>query len=586
MRGAGKVKLIEGHAATRQRWSACTTTKSDCDDIPGLELMFKADGERVQETLRKYLRGRGWHWLTVATSPKGSYREEHILNFLEAHLQKWGPGRKWRVYLLDCFAPQMTDNVKRLCWERGYILLIHGGGATAVTQTNDTDLHQFLRKLYTQLECAAMVREQRVKGKGVVVVPREEQCIEWMVQVWSRPELHQQAKGGYKKTGITVALDGSEDEEIKREAREIFFHEEVQIPRKREEVLEDVSVEWAAGRLRWTYEDIYGKLVTPYPNTGHLDVTVEFQDDEDVLEEDAPPWAEPEGDEEEGNIHGSGEEAGEPGGDEEDVDDEFAGQDLEGGDELGDKAVEGHGEGNILGEGVPALSAEEAQILQDHAAKVDGLKQAIELMERINDRPMAMTLRRALHHEERQASLRAREKPEVMSAMSRHREEQRKEIERERREFHEDLRRKREVAQTKRAAAATKAELAKAQKLLKEAQSMLETKQALKTFSTQSLGAGHPNGGTATHRKRRLEVMDRIAAHAELTGQQRNDWEWFREEYDVAQAASNGSEWGEMFAEMMQSVLDDLLAGRASAVSEFMYKETKRVLNDVKVLRV
>ena len=52
----------------------------------------------------------------------------------------------------------MSDNVRRLAWMRGYIVIIHGGGATGITQTNDTDLHQHQRRLYTEKEMAEMLR--------------------------------------------------------------------------------------------------------------------------------------------------------------------------------------------------------------------------------------------------------------------------------------------------------------------------------------------------------------------------------------------------------------------------------------------
>ena len=101
-------------------------------------------------------------WLTVVTGPKGSYREEHILSFLETHLEPWTEDRQWRILGLDAFAPQMTDSVRRLAWARGYIVVIHGGGATDSTQTNDTDLHQHQRRLYTEKEIAEMLRLARL----------------------------------------------------------------------------------------------------------------------------------------------------------------------------------------------------------------------------------------------------------------------------------------------------------------------------------------------------------------------------------------------------------------------------------------
>ena len=112
--------LIENHAAARARWSLNSVTFSSEERIrrrlPGFELMFQAEGRVLEEHLQMYVFNT---WLpfnvTVVTGPKGSYREEHILNFLETHLARWGPGRRWELIFLDAYAPGLTDNAQRCC---------------------------------------------------------------------------------------------------------------------------------------------------------------------------------------------------------------------------------------------------------------------------------------------------------------------------------------------------------------------------------------------------------------------------------------------------------------------------------------
>ena len=83
-----------------------------------------------------------------------------------------------------------------------------------------------------------------------------------------------------------------------------------------------------------------------------------------------------------------------------------------------------------------------------------------------------------------------------------------------------------------------------------------------------------------------MEVLDRLGTHGTMSAQQRNDWQWFKEEWDKEMSAQKGETWGATFAEAVQSVMSDLRSGKSSAVSEFMYTETKRVLSHVPVLRV
>jgi len=233
--------------------------------------MFKADGElllgRLQEHLRS--RGHGTH-VSVAVSPKGSYREADDLNFLERHLPPMSTGRRWRIQMLDDLSSHKGDNVRKLCWNRGYCLVIHGGGNTPVAQTPDTDLNQHVRRDYTRLEAEELIRTMR----SGVSVPRlsESVRIDMMTDVWSRQSLHLNASAGYLKTGATVALDGSEDHLIVREAAR--FWNSLGMRDKINREVEQVRAEVRAGRLTWCYEDVQ-RLIPPYPVRKKIDETLE-----------------------------------------------------------------------------------------------------------------------------------------------------------------------------------------------------------------------------------------------------------------------------------------------------------------------
>ena len=95
LRGQPVVVLQEGHAATRARWTVNTMCVSDIAETPAvagagamppsLELMFKAQGCELEGRLQAFIPADA-PWLTVVTSPRGSYREEHVLAYMERHL--------------------------------------------------------------------------------------------------------------------------------------------------------------------------------------------------------------------------------------------------------------------------------------------------------------------------------------------------------------------------------------------------------------------------------------------------------------------------------------------------------------------
>ena len=164
LKGAPTIPLIENHAATRERWSLNSITKSDEQEVrrrlPGFETMWKAEGKQVELQLQEYVFNKALPFtVTVVTGNSGSYKEEDIVAFLEKHLLPWTHDRRWELFFLDAYAPGLTDNVQRLCWSRGYVEITHGGGASSVTQTNDTDHHLWVRKRFIEIQTVRLLQK-------------------------------------------------------------------------------------------------------------------------------------------------------------------------------------------------------------------------------------------------------------------------------------------------------------------------------------------------------------------------------------------------------------------------------------------
>ena len=119
--------------------------------------------------------------------------------------------------LLDAYAPGLTNNVQRLCWSKGYIVVTHGGGASMICQTNDVGLHKDVRSDFIELQTAKLLEHARTRGGGLVDLTPEEN-ITLMTEVMSNKDLHLKAAKSYKRIGTTNALDGAEDDMITGDA--------------------------------------------------------------------------------------------------------------------------------------------------------------------------------------------------------------------------------------------------------------------------------------------------------------------------------------------------------------------------------
>ena len=154
--------------------------------------------------------------------------------------------------MADDFGPHKSENVFNLCWQRGYVMVVHGGGATPVSQTPDTDFNQHVRREYSAKEGAELIHLMR--SGQVVPCPSKETCIQMMGEVLSKKELHVQASRGYKWTGATIALDGTEDQEVRREAGEFFRN--LNMREKLNAAMDHVRAEVDAGSLSWTKANV------------------------------------------------------------------------------------------------------------------------------------------------------------------------------------------------------------------------------------------------------------------------------------------------------------------------------------------
>ena len=106
---------------------------------------------------------------------------------------------------------------------------------------------------------------------------------------------------------------------------------------------------------------------------------------------------------------------------------------------------------------------------------------------------------------------------------------------------------------------------------------MLETKYAVKQYSLGDLGKGRSRGGKSCAKKRRLEMLDRLARLGQgLSAAQRNDFSWFKDAWDARMLQGDGGIWPVTFMGWVQRLLGENDDGVANTFPFFFHGERRR----------
>jgi hypothetical protein len=592
-----KVPIVEGNAEVKARWTANLTTvskfkleqASDPQSLPVQgnyqkpfhEMMFKAarDGI-VYGRLQEFIRSRGFpSWISVTVAPKGSYREQDVIEFLNKHLDEWTEGRDWRILLADDYAAHKTENVRQLAWSRGYVLIVLGGGTTPVSQTCDTDLNQHVRKAYGVRETQLLLEKMRC-GEAVPKISHEESLL-LMFETLSNPELHHRASEGYKKTGQSVDLFGKEDALICREAGE-FWNEETTdgYPSMRSRIdaeLAAVADEIETKGIAWSYRDVQ-RLIIPYPKRKEVDDVLEKLGD-DFYHDDIEVIDQAEETKTNAAVADMGDQGnqGEPSSSSSDSEEEVHATVAD------NKKARVAASASVNVQEVH-LSAEQADAVHQVTCTIAGLQATLDSLRSLGSLRGAQCIEAELQKEKRRQRLLVKESPEVAEAFLQRRKAEEQRALQQRRMLAEQNEREKRAAKAIADRNAAVAELNKCKKTILDLENIRASKHAIKTFTLESLGQGSLNAGGAKAKARRLEVLDRLARMGSgLSPGQRNDWSWFKEAWDQAMVTEHKENWATTFSGWVQGLLDD---ETSNAFSVFVYNETCRIFKDTAALHV
>ena len=276
-RGSKKVSVKENMIASRERFtfmSNCpswrTSSHSDdkscldrvaeqVDDRPGLKrlvaVMFNVahgNGSRIRARLQSPVGS------ILQFSPRGSYRLEHTLHFLDEVLETVAGAADCIVVLLDWFAPHLDVQVDALCHGKNHAVLRLGGGITGDVQVPDTHRHGPLSRAYKDLETADGAQQLLLRPWSLPSCSRQT-VMDRAVAAWKATPCpnHRQE---YVQNAIMNSLDGSEDIEIRADLQNVW--RELRMPERRAQILREIDDEFSSGALHtWSQ---YPDLLEPY----------------------------------------------------------------------------------------------------------------------------------------------------------------------------------------------------------------------------------------------------------------------------------------------------------------------------------
>ena len=281
--GTGGVRLRRNHAQSRERLTVMTYVTSNPVQASAPEMLpieFLVKGKTTR-SLQKVVAPNDMR-VSVTFGEKGSYRNEHILEYLNRWLEPWTPKRAsakdYRILFMDVASSHLTESVLEKAWSRGYIVLFHYGDTTGLAQVNDTENHAEFSRLFQELESIHLASKGELNPADIGRAKQDvvtDGCKAWRMMD------HLRVCRGHKSVGLSNCLHGTEDDELGRDMGAIWqeFGREV-----REEAKEVVASAVAKGITFDGWRSLIRHPAAPgaYEHEG--------QEFEGALEEGEQPW--------------------------------------------------------------------------------------------------------------------------------------------------------------------------------------------------------------------------------------------------------------------------------------------------------
>ena len=334
----------------------------------------------------------------------------------------------------------------------------------------------------------------------------------------------------------------------------------------------DVRTEVRAGRLQWNQKDVQ-RLIKPYPRRPKVDAILE-----NIGDDAGNDLADESGDEAMGDNNADTDHSA----DESDL--EGAGKDKQSAADAGDdeqpSAVPNLNQPSAVAEVI--VSPEEVECVLQSRKIIAALQHAKETCQQVGAMSSVVHLDNQIRIEERKMRQRTREDPDLLIALAHTMDMEAAETVARKRRVDEANANTLSIKKVHKAITEANAQLRSTRHAILDAEKVLQAKHAAKIFTIEGLGEGGGRG-----KRQRLELLDRMSKiGAGLAAQQRNDFEWFKKQWDTKMSEDHGDAWPVVLGGWLQQVLSDHETGTPNAFSVFVHFETVRVFHEQVALYV
>ena len=116
--------------------------------------------------------------------------------------------QNYAIYVIDDYAVHLMPEIRKALFQRGYILVVMGGGITGFIQANDTHYHRKFKSYYRNLEMELMLEKLQVE-RNKVPTPTREEMVNMTVKAAKKIDVN--FSEVFKQLFVTNDLNGSED---------------------------------------------------------------------------------------------------------------------------------------------------------------------------------------------------------------------------------------------------------------------------------------------------------------------------------------------------------------------------------------